>query len=127
MRGCYARIDRYVAGRVDGGARDEVALEVEELELRGLPDQLRRPALVAHARELDDDLVAPLLANLGLERADAVDAAADDRDQVTPEDLSQVAVLALRARRSNFMSEYFADQQVEEEEIQDAIQNSSNK
>ncbi len=44
-------------------------------------------------------------------------AAADGRNQVTPEDLKQVGVMALRLRRSDFMAEYLSQQTHEESEI----------
>ena len=60
----------------------EVALQVVQLELRGLADQLGRALLVVDAGQLDDDLVAALLADLRLGDAGAVDAIVDDRDRV---------------------------------------------
>jgi magnesium chelatase subunit I len=44
-------------------------------------------------------------------------AAADGRQEVQDSDLHEVAPLALRARRSEFMIEFFKGQQVEEKEI----------
>jgi magnesium chelatase subunit I len=46
-------------------------------------------------------------------------AAADGRKRVTPQDLQVVAPMALRLRRSKFMTEFFIDQKVEEEELGD--------
>jgi magnesium chelatase subunit I len=50
-------------------------------------------------------------------------AAADGRTEVTPEDLRAVAPMALRLRRSAFMSEYLKNQQGEEEELSNLLQN----
>ena len=61
--------------------RHEVLLEVVELELRRLADQLRRLVGIVQPRELDDDLVRRLRAQLGLARADLVDPVADDLDR----------------------------------------------
>jgi magnesium chelatase subunit I len=44
-------------------------------------------------------------------------AAADDRDSVTNDDLKAVAPMTLRLRRSDYMNEYFKDQQAEEKEM----------
>lgn len=44
-------------------------------------------------------------------------AAADGRKEVCAEDLRQVSLMALRLRRSEFMSEYVSQQEVEESEI----------
>lgn len=49
-------------------------------------------------------------------------AAADGRVEVSSEDLIKVASLALRARQSAFMTEYFKNQQLEETKIQAAIE-----
>src|SRR3990167_5876747 len=66
--------------RVDRG-RDQVCLEVVELELRSLADQLEGSLRILHAWELDHDLVRALLADLGLRHAELVDAAAHDRNR----------------------------------------------
>ena len=70
----------------ESGGRDrgtgEIALEVVELELRGLADQLRGLCGVFHARQLDHDLVVALLADLRLGDAELVHAAPHDRDGV---------------------------------------------
>jgi len=50
-------------------------------------------------------------------------AAADGRTEVTLEDLRAVAPMALRLRRSAFMSEYLKNQQGEEEELSNLLQN----
>ena len=44
-------------------------------------------------------------------------AAADGRQEVVASDLYEIAPMALRARRSNFMIEYFNTHQAEEQEI----------
>ena len=59
---------------------DEVLLEVEELELGGLPDQLGGLLGIRDARQLDDDLVRALLAELRLGDAELVDAVPHDVD-----------------------------------------------
>ena len=59
----------------------QIGLEVEELELRGLPDQLRGLLGVVHAGELDHDLVGALLADLGLGHAELVDPVPHDLDR----------------------------------------------
>ena len=64
---------------VERHARNEVSLQVVQLELRGLADQLRGVLLVFHAGQLDDDLVAALNADLRLGDTGAVDSILDDR------------------------------------------------
>ena len=56
--------------------RDEIGLEVEELELRGLAEDLDHLLRVLDARQVDHDLVVALLADLGLGDAEPVDAVA---------------------------------------------------
>ena len=48
-------------------------------------------------------------------------AAADDHESVTVSDLTTVAPMALRLRRSMFMSEYFDQQKGEEDELKDLL------
>src|SRR3954468_15145431 len=69
--------DRLLRDRVDR-RREEVVLELVELERGGRPDDRDRALLVEDACELDDDLVVALLSHLGLGHAQLVDAAADD-------------------------------------------------
>ena len=59
-----------------------------------------------------------LRAEITLFEAARAYAAADNRTVVTPTDVRQVAPMALRLRRSQFMIDYFAAQQKEEHEIQ---------
>ncbi len=60
--------------------RHEVLLEVEELELRGLAEDLDHALGVLDARDADRDLVVARLADLGLGDAEGVDAVAEDLD-----------------------------------------------
>jgi magnesium chelatase subunit I len=53
--------------------------------------------------------------------------AADNRREVIPSDLFTVAPMTLRARRSKFMLEFFANQQVEEEEMKVILNDLMNK
>ena len=47
--------------------------------------------------------------------------AADGRVEVTEDDLRQVAPMALRLRRSKFISDYLENQAIEEEEISENL------
>src|SRR5262249_41700815 len=85
-----------VARRVDRG-RKEGALEVEELELRGLADDLRGRLRVLDPRKLDHDLVRALLADLRLGDAQLVDTVAHDLDRAV--EISARKRLALRRDR----------------------------
>jgi Mg-chelatase subunit ChlI len=91
------------------------------------------------ARELLPDVqINDEIAHLGLEMIDQLDidslraeitlfeaarayAASDGRTEVEMHDLEVVAPMALRLRRSQFMTEYFEKQKSEENEIHDTI------
>jgi len=78
-----------------------------------LPDKVAKPAIKLVQKMGIDSLRAEIS---WFEAARAY-AAAGARNKVTPEDLQAVAPMALRLRRSQFMAEYFENQQGEEEEM----------
>ncbi len=97
-------------------------------------------AEVQHARELLDQVILPdEVASLGLAMIKKLEidslraeitmfeaarayAAADNRLEVMPSDLHQVAAMALRLRRSVFMDSFLAEQQQEEAAIAESLQ-----
>jgi magnesium chelatase subunit I len=79
-----------------------------------LPDRVARPAIKLVQKMGIDSLRAEIT---WFEAARAY-AAADGRSKVSSEDLQAVAPMALRLRRSQFMTEYFTSQAGEEEEMQ---------
>jgi magnesium chelatase subunit I len=96
---------------------DQMAQEIQAarnlLPQVSLPDHIARLGL-----ELIEQLkIDSLRAEITLFEAGRAHAAADGRDQVTGEDLHQVAPMALRLRRSEFMVEYLNQQNVEDGEI----------
>ncbi|MFM8323126.1 MAG: ATP-binding protein [Chloroflexota bacterium] len=78
-----------------------------------IPEDVARLGLQI-VRELQID---SLRAEITLFEAARAYAAADGRSVTTAGDLAEVTPLALRARRSAFMQEFFASQQIEENEI----------
>jgi magnesium chelatase subunit I len=92
---------------------DEIQAARDLLPRVSLPDEVARRGLAFIDRLQIDSLRAEITL---FETARAF-AAADGRESVTVEDLREVAPLALRVRRSNFMTEYFNTQQAEETEI----------
>jgi magnesium chelatase subunit I len=78
-----------------------------------LPDNIARPAISLVQKMGIDSLRAEIT---WFEAARAY-AAADGREAVSNQDLQAVAPMALRLRRSKFMTEYFGDQKDEEEEM----------
>lgn len=94
-------------------ARDEIQAARQKLEQVSLPEKVARIGL-----ELVKDLgIASLRAEISLFEAARALAAADSRMEVTEEDLSQVAPMALRLRRSQFIFDYLENQAEEESEI----------
>jgi magnesium chelatase subunit I len=102
--------------------RDEIQAARDALSQVILPEDVAERGL-AIVRELQID---SLRAEITLFEAARAYAAADGRLQITPQDLYEVAPMALRARRSNFMLEFFASQQVEETEIQNVLEHQIN-
>jgi magnesium chelatase subunit I len=93
--------------------RDEIQAARDLLPKVQLPDDVARLGLAA-VRELQID---SLRAEITLFEGARAHAAADGRTQVETADLAETAPIALRARRSQFMSEFLAGQQVEDIEI----------
>ena len=78
-----------------------------------LPDSVAKPAIgLVHKMGIDS-----LRAEITWFEAARAYAAADGREQVGRDDLKAVAPMALRLRRSQFMTEYFGNQKGEEEEL----------
>jgi magnesium chelatase subunit I len=105
---------------------DEVATatqEIQEARKRlphvSLPDDLARRAIALIQKMGIDSLRAEIT---WFEAARAY-AAADGRDKVNTQDLHAVAPMALRLRRSVFMSEYFDSQKGEEDELAGLLRN----
>ena len=119
----YRRVQAYLAnprgmtvtyGEEMLAAAEEVQSAREQLPKVVLPDKVAKPAIKLVQKMGIDSLRAEIT---WFEAARAY-AAADGRDKVTPEDLQAVAPMALRLRRSQFMTEYFSSQEGEEEEMQ---------
>jgi magnesium chelatase subunit I len=99
-------------------ARDEVQAARDKLPHVELPDEIAKAGLDLIA----SFEIASLRAEITLFEAARALAAADDRTVVTIDDLRQVAPLALRLRRSKFINQYFEKQEIEENEIAEAIE-----
>jgi magnesium chelatase subunit I len=94
-------------------AAEEIQSARERLPKVVLPDKVAKPAIALVQKMGIDSLRAEIT---WFEAARAY-AAADNRAAVTAQDLGAVAPMALRLRRSQFMSEYFKGQEGEEEEM----------
>lgn len=97
--------------------QDEIQAARDLLPKVRLPDEVARRGLAFIDRLHIDSLRAEITL---FETARAF-AAADGRESVSLDDLREVAPLALRVRRSNFMTEYFNTQQAEETEISSVL------
>ncbi len=94
-------------------ARDEIMSARQRLGSVSLPDRVAQPAIQLIQKMGIDSLRA----EISWFEAARAHAAADSRAEATDDDLRVVAPMALRLRRSQFMSEYFNGQQNEEKEV----------
>lgn len=95
-------------------AREEIHTARKRLFDVTIPDKVANPA-IAMVQKMGID---SLRAEITWFEAARAHAAADGRTEVTAEDLKTVAPMALRLRRSPFMTEYITSQQGEEEELE---------
>ncbi len=119
----YRRVQAYLSNprgmALSYGGEMQAALEeIQSARARlakvTLPDKVARPAIRLVQKMGIDSLRAEIT---WFEAARAY-VAADGRTRVGPADLQAIAPMALRLRRSNFMSDYFRDQAGEEEEME---------
>ena len=104
-------------------AASEIRNARERVKKVVVPDQVANPAIDLVQRLGIDSLRAEIT---WFESARAY-TAADGREEVTMEDLKAVAPMALRLRRSLFMSEYFEGQIGEEKELNNLLKSVSSK
>ena len=95
-------------------AKDDIKLARERVKQVQIPNEAARFAIGLIQKMGIDSLRAEIT---WFESARAY-AAADDRTEVTLDDLKIVAPLSLRLRRSQFIANYFKSQQAEENEMQ---------
>jgi len=122
----YRRVQAYLANprQMIAQFSDEIQAASEEIQaarqrLRevAIPDTVANPAIKLVQKMGIDSLRAEIT---WFESGRAY-AAADGRTKVTHDDLRTVAPMALRLRRSAFMTEYINNQQSEEEELADLL------
>lgn len=104
-------------------AAEEIQSSRSKLAKVTLPDNVAKPAIKLVQKMGIDSLRAEIS---WFEAARAY-TAADSRVKVTLEDLHAVAPMALRFRRSPFMSEYLVNQKGEEDEINSLVDNLKRK
>jgi magnesium chelatase subunit I len=98
-------------------ARDEIQAARNLLPDVALPDEVAKEGL----RLIKDLNIASLRAEITLFEAARAHAAADDRTDVSMDDIHIVAPMTLRLRHSRFIDEYFENIQSEEEAITSAL------
>lgn len=99
-------------------ARQEIQEARQLLSQVELPEPVARQGLAL----VDRLKIDSLRAEITLFEAARAYAAADARKTVTPDDLRQVAAMALRLRRSDFMTQYVKQVANEDAEIESALQ-----
>jgi magnesium chelatase subunit I len=98
--------------------RAEIQAARDTLPEVKLSDQIARQGLsIIHEMQIDS-----LRAEITFFEAARAYAAADARFEVQENDLDEVALLSLRARRSSFIREFFSNQQSEENEIRSVVE-----
>ncbi len=118
----YRRVQAYLANPRQMTGQFLGEMEAAGAEIRSarelvpkviLPDRIANPAIEL-VQKMGIDLLRAEITWFELARAYA---AADGRNEVTSEDLQMVAPMALRLRRSQFMSDYLKGQLGEEKEM----------
>ena len=104
-------------------ARDEIEAARELLPRVVLPDEIAKLGLLL----VQKMKIASLRAEISLFEAARALAAADSRLVVSEDDLRHVAPMALRLRRSEFISDYIDNQAAEETEIAEKLGKKSKK
>lgn len=124
----YRRVQAYLSNPRQMTGQFSAEMEAAASEIRNarelvrkvvIPDQVANPAIELVQRMGIDSLRAEIT---WFESARAY-AAADSRSEVTTDDLKAVAPMALRLRRSQFMSEYLKGQLSEEKELTSLLGN----
>ena len=118
----YRRVQAYLTnprmmsalyGNEMSAAAEEIQSARARLPKVSMPDKVAKPAIALVQKMGIDSLRAEIT---WFEAARAF-TAADGREKVSPDDLQAVAPMALRLRRSQFMTEYLTSQQDEEDEM----------
>ncbi len=124
----YRRVQAFLTHPMQVIRQYREEMEIVSYEIQQARQRLRQvtleDALAKRAIEQVQKMgIDSLRAEITWFEAARAHAAADGRTNVTLEDLRAVAPMALRLRRSAFMSEYLKNQQEEEEELSNLLQN----
>ncbi len=119
----YRRVRAYLTNPRQMAAGYAEEMTAAATEIQAARARLQKVALLNKVAKPAIDLVQKmgidsLRAEITWFEAARAYAAADGREEVSPEDLQAIAPMALRLRRSQFMTEYFSNQEGEEEEME---------
>ena len=118
----YRRVQAYLANPRQMAGQFSAEMEAAATEIQAARERVKKVVLPDEVANPAIDLVQKmgidsLRAEITWFEAGRAYAAADGREQVTIDDLRAVAPMALRLRRSQFMSEYFEGQNDEESQL----------
>ena len=119
----YRRVQAYLSHPRQTTASYAAETAVVQAEIQTARDLLPKVSLPDQVAHLGLSFISrlhidSLRAEITLFEAARAYAAADGRGEVLPADLRAVSPLALRMRRSNFMTDYFNAQHIEDSEIE---------
>jgi magnesium chelatase subunit I len=126
----YRRVQAYLANPRQMAGQFSAEMEAAAAEIQAARERVKKVVLPDHiampAIELVQKMgIDSLRAEITWFEAGRAYAAADGHQEVTLEDLKAVAPMALRLRRSQFMSEYFAGQNDEENQLNNLLNGDS--
>lgn len=118
----YRRVQAYLKNPRAMVAQYQAETEMAGAEIESAQDllpqvEIAREVADLGSRWIEQLKIDSLRAEITLFEAARAYAAADGRTRVVPEDLQQVSVMALRLRRSDYMTAYLDQQSDEESEI----------
>jgi magnesium chelatase subunit I len=118
----YKRVHAYLANRRYTIAEFQEETAIAQTEIQAARDLVNQVVLTDEVARLGLKLINrlkidSLRAEITLFESARAHAAADARMSVSKDDIHEVALMSLRLRRSGFITDYFEQQQAEDDEI----------
>lgn len=118
----YKRVHAYLANRRYTIAEFQEETAIAQAEIQAARDLVHQVVLTDEVARLGLELINrlkidSLRAEITLFESARAHAAADARMSVSKDDIHEVALMSLRLRRSGFITDYFEQQQAEDDEI----------
>jgi magnesium chelatase subunit I len=128
----YRRVQAYLANPRQMAGQFSGEMEAAAVEIQSARERVKKVVLPDHIANPAIELVQKmgidsLRAEITWFEAGRAYAAADGREEVILDDLKAVAPMALRLRRSQFMTEYFVGQSDEESQLSSLLNGASRK